>query len=201
MSAPLSPSSQGTSTRPYLIRALHDWCTDNGYTPYIAVYVDETVQVPLEYVKNREIVLNVGFDATSGLKLGNELIEFKARFGGVARDILVPVDHVVAIYARENGQGMAFPVPAMAPSTAGSSAEETLPARASDRGRSGAVAVAEVAPTAAVVTLGTAGPALAPVPRKLSSADEAVAGPTKPGRPPKPPRPPAGGRPALKRIK
>ena len=105
------PDSQGTSTRPYLIRALHDWCTDNGFTPYLAVYVDRSVQVPLEYVKNNEIVLNVSFEATSQLQLGNEFIEFKARFGGVARDISVPVDHVIAIYARENGQGMAFPVP------------------------------------------------------------------------------------------
>ncbi len=102
---------QGSSTRPYLLRALHDWCTDNGFTPYIAVHVDPSVQVPQEYVKNNEIVLNIGFEATSGLKLGNEFIEFKARFGGVAREIVVPVDHVVAIYARENGQGMAFPVP------------------------------------------------------------------------------------------
>ena len=111
MNKPSMPDAQGTSTRPYLIRALHDWCTDNGFTPYIAVHVDGSVQVPLEYVKNAEIVLNVGFEATTGLKLGNELIEFKARFGGVAREIVVPVDHVVAIYARENGQGMAFPVP------------------------------------------------------------------------------------------
>ncbi|MCE4557169.1 ClpXP protease specificity-enhancing factor [Pelomonas cellulosilytica] len=101
----------GTSTRPYLIRALHDWCTDNGFTPYIAVHVDRSVQVPMEYVSNNEIVLNIGFDATSGLDLGNEFIQFKARFGGVAREIIVPVDHVVAIYARENGQGMAFPAP------------------------------------------------------------------------------------------
>ncbi|HEY1132078.1 MAG TPA: ClpXP protease specificity-enhancing factor [Roseateles sp.] len=101
----------GTSTRPYLIRALHDWCTDNGFTPYIAVHVDRSVQVPMEYVSNNEIVLNVGFDATSGLDLGNDFIQFKARFGGVAREIIVPVDHVVAIYARENGQGMAFPAP------------------------------------------------------------------------------------------
>jgi stringent starvation protein B len=106
-----SAENQGTSTRPYLLRALHDWCTDNGYTPYIAVYVDATVQVPMEYVKNNEIVLNVGFEATSALKLGNEFVEFKARFGGVAREIVVPIDHVVAIYARENGQGMAFPMP------------------------------------------------------------------------------------------
>jgi stringent starvation protein B len=62
-------------------------------------------------VKNNEIVLNVGFEATTGLKMGNDAIEFKARFGGVSRNILVPVDHVIAIYARENGQGMAFPSP------------------------------------------------------------------------------------------
>ncbi|MBV8468597.1 MAG: ClpXP protease specificity-enhancing factor [Burkholderiaceae bacterium] len=104
--------SASASTRPYLIRALHDWCTDNGFTPYIAVHVDRMVQVPMEYVSNNEIVLNVGFDATSGLDLGNDFIQFKARFGGVAREIVVPVDHVVAIYARENGQGMAFPSPA-----------------------------------------------------------------------------------------
>jgi stringent starvation protein B len=115
---PSSPDNQGSSTRPYLIRALHDWCTDNGFTPYLAVFVDTGVQVPNEYVKNNEIVLNVGFEATSGLKLGNEFIEFKARFGGVAREIVVPVDHVVAIYARENGQGMAFPMPSNSPEAA-----------------------------------------------------------------------------------
>ncbi|TDM08650.1 MAG: ClpXP protease specificity-enhancing factor [Ideonella sp. MAG2] len=111
MTPPNASDSQGTSTRPYLIRALHDWCTDNGFTPYLAVQVGPGVQVPMEYVKNNEIVLNAGFEATSGMKLGNEFIEFKARFGGVAREIVVPVDHVVAIYARENGQGMAFPMP------------------------------------------------------------------------------------------
>jgi stringent starvation protein B len=114
MNAPVSPAGNGSSTRPYLIRALHEWCTDNGYTPYLAVHVDETVQVPLEYVKNGEIVLNVSFEATSALTLGNDVVSFRARFGGVARDISVPVDRVVAIYARENGQGMAFPVPAPA---------------------------------------------------------------------------------------
>ena len=102
---------ESTSTRPYLIRALYDWCTDNGLTPYVAVLVDDSVQVPREYVKNGEIVLNISFDATSSLKLGNEFIEFKARFAGTARDIVVPVNRVIAIYARENGQGMAFPVP------------------------------------------------------------------------------------------
>ena len=98
------------STRPYLVRALYDWCSDNGFTPYVAVKVDASVQVPREYVQGDEIVLNVSMDATSGLKLGNDFIEFKARFGGKARDIMVPMDRVMAIYARENGQGMAFPV-------------------------------------------------------------------------------------------
>ena len=99
-----------TSTRPYLIRALYEWCTDNGFTPYIAVSVDDSVQVPREYVKNGEIVLNISFDATSSLKLGNDFIEFKGRFAGTAREIMVPVCQVIAIYARENGQGMAFPL-------------------------------------------------------------------------------------------
>jgi stringent starvation protein B len=102
-------STESTSTRPYLIRALHEWCIDNGFTPLITVQVDANTQVPKEHVKDKEIVLNLSFDATSGLKLGNDYIEFKARFSGVARDILVPVNRVVAIYARENSQGMAFP--------------------------------------------------------------------------------------------
>jgi stringent starvation protein B len=128
MTTPTDTEVQGSSTRPYLIRALHDWCTDNGFTPYLAVYVDQTVQVPHEYVKNNEIVLNVSFDATSQLQLGNEFIEFKARFGGVARDIAVPVDHVIAIYARENGQGMAFPVPTpVSPGVADGASESVLP--------------------------------------------------------------------------
>jgi stringent starvation protein B len=103
-------NSSSTSTRSYLIRALHEWCTDNGFTPYITVQVDASTQVPKEHVKNKEIVLNVSFDATSGLKLGNEYIEFKGRFSGIARDIIVPVHRVVAIFARENSQGMAFPM-------------------------------------------------------------------------------------------
>lgn len=176
-----------SSTRPYLIRALHEWCTDNGFTPYIAVHVDRTVQVPLEYVSNNEIVLNVGFEATSNLDLGNELIQFKARFGGVAREIMVPVDHVVAIYARENGQGMAFPPP---------SADDVA-----------------VAPRAS--TPGPAAGAASPAPRGLRLATEAD-GETAGGKPEAPSAPtavpsgdgeddpsggPSGGRPALKRVK
>ena len=104
-------AQNSTSTRPYLIRAMYEWCTDNGLTPYVAVKVDDSVQVPREYVKDGEIVLNISFDATSALKLGNEFIEFNARFAGTAREIMVPVERVIAIYARENGQGMAFPLP------------------------------------------------------------------------------------------
>jgi stringent starvation protein B len=173
MSAPPAQPPAGTSTRPYLIRALHDWCTDNGFTPYIAVFVDSHVQVPLEYVKNNEIVLNIGFEATTALKLGNELIEFKARFGGTSREIIVPVDHVIAIYARENGQGMAFPVP----TEAGSPAD------------AGGDADAAVAGTAK-------GPKLA-----LADAVPAEDHPVPEAKDDIPPEPPTGGRPSLKRIK
>ncbi|MEO7937358.1 MAG: ClpXP protease specificity-enhancing factor [Burkholderiaceae bacterium] len=100
-----------TSTRPYLIRALYEWCADNGLTPYLAVQVDDTVQVPREYVKDGEIVLNVSVDATSGLQITNDMVAFSARFAGKAREIMIPMDRVIAIYARENGQGMAFPRP------------------------------------------------------------------------------------------
>lgn len=102
--------SSTTSTRPYLIRAIHEWCTDNGLTPYLSVRVNRSVQVPREFVNDGEIVLNVSYDATGGLQLGNEYIEFQARFGGKPRDIMIPVERVQAIYARDSGQGMSFPV-------------------------------------------------------------------------------------------
>ena len=102
--------SEMTDIRPYMIRAWHEWCTDNGLTPYLLVKVNHTVAVPREFVQNGEIVLNVDMDATGGLSLGNDLIRFKARFSGKVRDIIVPVDRVQAIYARENGQGMGFEV-------------------------------------------------------------------------------------------
>lgn len=99
------------STKPYLLRAIYDWCTDSGFTPYVAVAVDESVRVPVEFVKNGEIVLNVSALATNRLKIGNDAVEFQARFGGVPREVYVPINRVIAIYARENGQGMAFEVP------------------------------------------------------------------------------------------
>ncbi len=96
------------STKPYMLRAIYEWCTDSGYTPYLAVKVDASTTVPMEYVKKGEIVLNISFGATSGLKMDNDSIRFHARFGGVSREIFVPVNNVMAIYANENGQGMAF---------------------------------------------------------------------------------------------
>lgn len=98
------------STKPYLLRAIWEWCCDNGFTPYIAVQVDERTRVPREFVRDGQIVLNLGPDATNRLQIGNELVEFQARFGGVARELSVPVDRVSAIYARENGAGMAFEI-------------------------------------------------------------------------------------------
>jgi stringent starvation protein B len=99
-----------TPTKPYLLRALYEWCVDNGYTPYISVAVDAQTQVPREYVRNGEIVLNLGPLAVTRLKIGNDQIELAARFGGVARDLFIPTVQVTAIYARENGMGMSFEV-------------------------------------------------------------------------------------------
>jgi len=102
--------SEPTPTKPYLLRAIYDWCVDNGYTPYVSVMVDAATRVPPEHVRNGEIVLNIGPLATTRLNLGNEIIEFAARFSGAAREIRVPVSRVAAIYARENGQGLSFEV-------------------------------------------------------------------------------------------
>src|SRR4051794_12188161 len=190
MTSPIAPASAGTSTRPYLIRALHDWCTDNGFTPYIAVFVDEHVQVPKEYVKNNEIVLNVGFEATSALKLGNELIEFKARFGGTSREIAVPIDHVIAIYARENGQGMAFPMPSES-TTSSDPAEGPKVDVPAPRGP-------RLAGSSSAATRKGGGTALT-----LSPAPTLPLKPTsEPPADPPPPSPPTGPkRPSLKRVK
>jgi stringent starvation protein B len=164
-----------SSTRPYLIRALYEWCSDNGLTPYVAVLVDESVQVPREYVKNGEIVLNISFDATSSLKLGNDFIEFKARFAGTPREIVVPVSRVIAIYARENGQGMAFPV-----------AVAAAPGDAAPKQQTGLSSVPDAArpPEAPPKVV-----PMAPV-EGIAPRDDT-----------EPPRPTGGGRPSLKRVK
>lgn len=100
------------STKPYLIRAIHEWCVDQGFTPYIAAAVDGEARVPPGYARDGQIVLNVSTEATNGLQLGNDLVTFQARFAGKVQSISIPVRNIVAIYARENGHGMAFEVEA-----------------------------------------------------------------------------------------
>jgi stringent starvation protein B len=171
-------ATEATSTRPYLIRALYEWCTDNGYTPYVAVSVNDNVQVPREYVKDGEIVLNISFDATSSLVLGNEYIEFKGRFSGAARDIFVPVSQVIAIYAKENGQGMAFPLVT-------AKAEKLLPASVGNK--TSVRNVSSPAPDVKLVKLTS----VETEPRTIDDTDE-----------PEPPRTSSlGTRPSLKRVK
>ena len=160
------------STKPYMLRAIYEWCTDSGFTPYLAVKVDAGTTVPMEYVKKGEIVLNISFGATSGLKMDNDAVRFNARFGGVSREIYVPVQNVLAIYANENGQGMAFEV--------SSTAAESAPAPAAESAPSATPALSSV-PTAA---------AEKPAPEQLSQI------PDDNNDPPK-----KGGRPTLTRIK
>lgn len=117
------------STKPYLIRAIHEWCTDSNFTPYLSVKVDAKTRVPMEYVKNGDIVLNLSCDATYRLTMGDDLIQFAARFNGVSRECSVPISAVTGIFARENGQGLFFP-PETAPAeaaTAGSGENSPAP--------------------------------------------------------------------------
>jgi len=159
------------STKPYLLRAIYEWCTDSGFTPYLAVKVDAATTVPMEYVRKGEIILNISYGATSGLKMDNDAIHFRARFAGVSREIYVPVQNVLAIYANENGQGMAFDVSTTAAEMPEADASAPAPASA---------------------------PALSAVPD--SSPDTAPEAPSAPDNgsdePPK-----KGGRPTLTRIK
>jgi len=159
------------STKPYLLRALYEWCVDNGYTPHLAVKVDSRSQVPSEYVRNGEITLNVSPSAVHKLQMGNELIEFSARFAGVARQISVPVPCVYALYARETGHGMTFDVDAAKPAVQ---------------------ADAEKEPGGKAGPSNESGPALAgPMSVPASSPTAAPTEPTKP----------TGGKPQLRRIK
>jgi stringent starvation protein B len=97
-------------TTPYLIRAIYEWCCDSGQTPYMTVRVDAETRVPMEYVKNGEIILNTSSDATRNLKIDNDVIRFSARFNGASREISIPVGAVKGIFAKESGQGLAFQV-------------------------------------------------------------------------------------------
>lgn len=178
--SPIKTIMSEISTKPYMLRAIYEWCTDSGFTPYLAVKVDAATTVPLEFVKKGEIVLNISYGATSGLKMDNDAIHFRARFGGVSRDIYVPVHNVLAIYANENGQGMAF--------------EVTTPS--GDGVSSPASAAPEPSPLQLAPTTPTSAPALASVP----SGDQDAAKPSSPpdgdDEPPK-----KGGRPTLTVIK
>ncbi len=98
-----------TSSRPYLIRALYQWIVDNGVTPYILVDAEvEGVDVPPQYIQDNKIVLNIAPMAVQGLTLGDDAVSFSARFSGQSVELFVPTEAVMAIYARENGQGMMF---------------------------------------------------------------------------------------------
>lgn len=184
------------STRPYLLRALHEWCSDNGLTPYLVVQVDKTVQVPAAFVQDGQIVLNASYGATSGLQMGNDYITFKARFGGKPHDIMLPVQQVLAIYARETGQGMSFPPePELMPNDAAFEDDEDgggdllLEDDASIRD----ISPAKTKPVVQLVSSSVEG---------VDDDDDDDGGPEQ--EPPQPPStPPTGGgkRPALKRVK
>lgn len=115
------------STKPYFLRAMHEWCIDQGVTPYLVVVVDEMTRVPMDYVKNGEIIFNIGLEATNQLLIGNETITFQGRFNGKVFPVLVPVARVSAIYARENGEGMSFEVTDSAPEKSADAEESVLP--------------------------------------------------------------------------
>lgn len=112
-----------TSTKPYFLRALCEWCADNGHTPYIQVWVNEHTRVPAQFVREQQIVLNIGPAACQRLSIDNEWISFSARFSGVAHDIWIPVGHVMSLYARETGEGMGFEVEAYQPESRQAAAE------------------------------------------------------------------------------
>ncbi|OAM29411.1 MULTISPECIES: ClpXP protease specificity-enhancing factor [Eikenella] len=103
--------------KPYLLRALYEWCNDRGHAPYIQVWVNEHTRVPMQFVKDEHIILNISHTACAGLTIDNDWISFSARFGGVAQEIWVPVGHVASMYARESGEGMSFEVIPYQPDT------------------------------------------------------------------------------------
>lgn len=121
------------STKPYLIRAIYEWCVDAGYTPYLAVQVDEYTQVPAGYVKDGQIVLNVGGDAVKNLQLGNEDISCNGRFGGVAHQLMIPVAAVIGIFAKETGQGLVFQAGESAPTASSSEPPDDSPPTSTGR--------------------------------------------------------------------
>ncbi len=114
-------------TKPYLIRAIYDWCADSGLTPYLAVRVDEMTRVPAAYIKDGEIVLNLSMDAVHNLHLGNAEITCNGRFGGVPHKIEVPVAAVIGVFAKETGQGLVFQGQGSAPMPPGDDGGSSKP--------------------------------------------------------------------------
>ncbi|HQZ03501.1 MAG TPA: ClpXP protease specificity-enhancing factor [Thauera sp.] len=127
------------STKPYLLRAIWEWCIDQGFTPHLAALVDENTRVPPGYARDGQIVLNLAPDATGQMQMANDFITFQARFGGVAHSLVIPVANVIALYAKENGQGMAFE-----PELVGEDAETGAEAESHDTPGQGPVAVEEM---------------------------------------------------------
>ena len=173
--------SEPASTKPYLLRAIYEWCVDNGFTPYVSVVEDAGTRVPLEYVRDGEIVLNIGPLATNRLQIGNEVIDCTARFSGIARELTIPVGAVAAIYARENGHGMSFEVDRGA---ADAGAASSAPVAADQR--SAEQRAADPAPAES---------GLSAVPAPAPSSAEGQSGDGQ-GNPPR-----GGGRPSLRVIK
>ena len=129
------------STKPYLIRALYEWCGDEGYTPYLSVWVNEHTRVPAQFVRDSQIVLSISPAATKDLQIDNDWIHFHARFSGVSHELWIPVGHVQSIFAKETGEGMGFEVepwqpenPDNAPAAADSSADSAPAAATSESG-------------------------------------------------------------------
>lgn len=120
-----------TSTKPYLLRALYEWCLDNNQTPHIVAWVNEHTRVPAQYVRENEIVLNIGETASHNLIIDDEWVSFSARFGGVAHEIWIPVGHVISIFGRESGEGMGFEIEPYEPMTA----EKTESTESSEEGK------------------------------------------------------------------
>ncbi len=178
--------NEPSSTKPYLLRALYEWSVDNGFTPYLQVVVDKDTIVPKEYIKNGEIVLNISPLASNKLKITNEHIEFQARFGGVARDLYVPMRAVGAIYTKENGQGMSFererqdePVAEADGAPHPVAPQRTGPRAIDDKPRDG-------------IRSGSS---------PASPSEPPSQAPSDPPPDPPPESPPPGGRPSLRRIK
>ena len=184
----IEPPPEVSSPKPYLVRAIYEWCSDNGFTPYLAVAVNEQTRVPMAHVRNGEIVLNVSALATHRLQMTNTEVSFTARFSGVAEDIWVPIDQIVAIYAKETGHGMAFDVPK--PLGAPEAAEEVSPLNLVDKPKAGRPSGPTRVKTRGRANLGSVS---APPPEGAETGDKPEPPPTGAG--------PGSGRPALRRVK